>query len=38
VSKKGKKEVPFKHLVWLCHGLNLARDLELMPDDSGEGP
>jgi len=38
VSKKGKKEVPFKHLVWLCHGLNLPRDLELMPDDSGEGP
>ena len=37
VSKKGKKEVPFKHLVWLCHGLNLPRDLELMPDDSGEG-
>jgi hypothetical protein len=33
VSKKGKKEVPFKHLVWLCHGLNLPRDLELMPDD-----
>ena len=38
VSKKGKKEVPFKHLVWLCHGLNLPRDLDLMPDDSGEGP
>ena len=37
VFKKGKKEVPFKHLVWLCHGLNLPRDLELMPDDKGEG-
>ena len=37
VFKKGKKEVPFKHLVWLCHGLNLPRDLELMPDDAGEG-
>ena len=33
VSKKGKPEIPFKHLVWLCHGLGLERDLELMPDE-----
>jgi hypothetical protein len=32
VAKKGKPDVPFKHLVWLCHGMGLGRDLELMPD------
>ena len=32
VSKKGEREVPFKYLVWLCYGLELERDLVLMPD------
>jgi len=32
VFKKKKKEIPFKHLVWLCHGLELPRDLVLMPE------
>ena len=33
VKKKDGEEVPFKYLVWLCHGLHLDRDLVLMNED-----
>jgi len=32
VCKTGKEVVPFKYLCWLCHGLELPRDLYLIDD------